>query len=112
MRLFEGTEYDRIPQCERCEKPECDCKCSKLIHTKVPNQQTARVDVEKRKKGKIVTVIRGLNAVDNNLPAIHKMLKSGCGAGGTCDGDVLEIQGEQLERVRVLLTEAGFRIKK
>lgn len=112
MRLFEGTEFDRVPHCDRCEKPECDCQCSQLvIQTKSPELQTAKIDVEKRKRGKFVTVICGLNATDNDLLALLKMLKSSCGAGGTCDGDKLEIQGDQSERVRVLLSGLGFRVK-
>jgi translation initiation factor 1 len=109
MRLFEGTPFDRPPRCERCGQLEADCKCPP--ERTPPGKQTARLLIEKRKKGKHVTVIRGLAADDNDLPALLTQLKTSCGAGGTLSDDGLEIQGEQLDRVRELLTRIGYRVK-
>lgn len=112
MRLFEGTEFDIPPHCERCNKLEAECQCPPLPKpTKAPQLQTARLSVEKRKKGKVVTVIRGLLADDNDLPALLKSLKNSCGSGGTVDGDELELQGEHVERLRELLKKMGFRVQ-
>ncbi len=112
MRLFEGTEFDILPRCERCNQLESECQCPPLPKpTKAPALQTAKISIEKRKKGKVVTVIRGLLAADNDLPALLKSLKSSCGAGGSCDGDELEIQGEHIERLRELLKAKGFRVQ-
>jgi hypothetical protein len=61
--------------------------------------------------GKVVTVLRGLSARENDLPALLSRLKNQCGAGGTLDGDDLEIQGNHLERLRTLLSEAGFTVR-
>ncbi|MCA9206268.1 MAG: translation initiation factor, partial [Planctomycetales bacterium] len=76
-----------------------------------PEKQTARIAVEKRKKGKLVTVVRGLPAEGNDLPELLTKLKNHCGAGGTLKDEELEIQGDQLERVRGCLTQIGFRVK-
>ena len=76
-----------------------------------PEKQTATLAVEKRKKGKVVTVVRGLAVADNDQPALLTRLKSACGAGGTLDGDVLEIQGEHLERLRTLLAGIGYKVR-
>jgi translation initiation factor 1 len=76
-----------------------------------PAQQTARLAIEKRKRGKEVTVISGLAAGDNDLPALLTRLKTGCGAGGTVKDDSIEIQGRHLERVRALLAELGYKVK-
>jgi translation initiation factor 1 len=76
-----------------------------------PEKQTARLAVEKRKKGKIVTVVRGLAAEENDLPALLGRLKAACGAGGTVKDDLLEIQGDHLERVRGLLAGIGYRVR-
>lgn len=103
MRLFEGTPFDRPPKCDRCGALESDCKC--------PAGQVARLAVEKRKKGKVVTVIRGLSAVKNDLPALLSTLKSQCGAGGAIQEDRLEIQGTHVERIRGLLRELGYAVK-
>jgi len=112
MRLFEGTEWDRPPRCERCGELEEDCRCSPPAKVfTVPEKQTARLTVEKRKKGKLVTVVRGLSAEENDLPPLLVRLKNACGAGGTLKDDLLEIQGNHLARVRGLLADIGYRVQ-
>ncbi|QDV70461.1 translation initiation factor Sui1 [Rosistilla carotiformis] len=66
---------------------------------------------EKRKRGKVVTLVKGLPAEGNDLPALLTQLKSRCGAGGTIKDDQLELQGDHLETVRRVLAEIGYRIK-
>ena len=112
MRLFEGTPWDRPPRCDRCGELEEACTCPpppKVLTP--PDQQTARLAVEKRKKGKVVSVVRGLAADENDLPVWLGQLKAACGAGGTIKDDELEIQGDHLERLRGLLAEIGFRVR-
>ncbi len=112
MRLFEGTLFDRPPRCDRCGELESECRCPPPAPDLLaPEKQTARLSVEKRKKGKLVTVIRGLPADGNDLPSLLTRLKDTCGAGGSLQGDELEIQGNQLERVRAALTQIGYRVK-
>ncbi|MFN0050986.1 MAG: translation initiation factor [Planctomycetales bacterium] len=114
MRLFAGTVFDRPPLCDRCGKVEADCGCPALPPAKpqVPaQQQTARLTVEKRRKGKIVTVVQGLAASANDLPGLLKKLKNHCGAGGTLDGDSLEIQGDHRDRLQKLLGEMGYKVR-
>jgi translation initiation factor 1 len=110
MRLFEGTPFDVPPRCERCEELEEDCKCPPgPKHRTPPEKQTAKLAVEKRKRGKSVTVVRGL--ADSDLPWLLKQLKSACGAGGAVKDDTLEIQGNQMERMREELLGMGYRVK-
>lgn len=112
MRLFEGTPFDRPPKCERCGELESQCTCPPGTRGFIaPQKQTARLAIEKRKKGKVVTVIRGLAAEANDLPALLSRLQSRCGAGGTVRDDCLEIQGEHLDRIREYLLEIGYRVK-
>ena len=112
MRLFEGTEFDRPPRCERCGELEADCHCPPEAAPLIPpEKQTARLAVEKRKKGKVVTVIRGLEPEGNDLPALLTKLKNSCGAGGTISEDGIEIQGKHLERLRETLGQIGYRVK-
>src|SRR5690349_17870944 len=111
MRLFEGTPFDIPPTCDRCGKPEAECQCPPPPAPVVPpGQQTVRIAVEKRKRGKVVTVLRGL-AADVALPELLKALKNACGAGGTITGDGLEIQGDHASRIAELLRDAGYRVK-
>jgi len=112
MRLFEGTAWDRPPRCERCGLLEADCTCPPAPRAQLaPQAQTASLAVEKRKQGKLVTAVRGLVADGNDLPALLAQLKNACGAGGTLKDDVLEIQGNHLDRVRDLLAALGYRVR-
>lgn len=112
MRLFEGTPFDRPPRCDRCEKLESECKCPPLPPPKIPpEKQTAKLSVEKRQKGKWVTVVSGLPEVGNDLPELLSQLKTACGAGGTLKDEKIEIQGDQRERVRERLQKIGYRVK-
>jgi translation initiation factor 1 len=115
MRLFEGTPWDVPPRCDRCGALEADCRCPPAPPPEAPRippeKQTARLAVEKRAKGKMVTVVRGLPAVGNDLAGLLAALKNSCGAGGSLDGETLEIQGDHRERIRAVLEKQGFRVK-
>lgn len=111
-RLFAGTPFDRPPRCERCGELEVDCNCPPEPPPRLPpDKQTARLSVEKRKKGKVVTLIRDLSVEGNDLPALLTTLKNACGAGGALKDGILEIQGRHLERVREVLAGIGYRVK-
>lgn len=113
-RLFSGTEWDQPPQCDRCGKLETDCACPPVEAPKQlvdPSKQTAKLAVEKRKRGKLMTVVRGLSAADNDLPALLTRLKTECGAGGTVKDDTLEIQGDHLDRLANVLKSIGYRVQ-
>ena len=112
-RLFAGSPFDRPPLCDRCGQLESVCTCAPLSKPKnltPPEKQAIHLAIEKRKKGKVVTVIRGLSATGNDLPALLARLKDRCGAGGTLDGDTLEIQGNHVDRLRILLGEIGYKV--
>ena len=114
MGLLSGTVFDRPPHCERCDRLESECRClpeATKTNVVAPERQTARLSLEKRRKGKLVTVIRGLAASDNDLPALLTQLKSFCGAGGTIDADSLEIQGDQCDRLRLKLKQIGYQVR-
>lgn len=115
MRLFEGTPFDIPPTCEDCGEPEEGCNCppkpAPPVEQLDPTTQTASLTVEKRKKGKIVTVIAGLPAIGIDLEDLLSRLKNACGAGGTIRDSALEIQGKHLDRVRKTLLQIGYKVK-
>jgi len=113
MRLFAGTKYDQPPKCDRCGKLETECQCSPPARQWIPPaSQVARLSMEKRKQGKVVTIIRGLSAAGNDLPALLTRLKSLCGAGGAVQDDRLEIQGDHVERISAILDELGYQVRR
>lgn len=112
MRLFEGTQWGQPPRCERYGELEEACTYPPPPKPLTPpEKQAARLAVEQRKKGKVVTVVRGLPVDENDLPGLLVQLKAACGAGGTIKDDELEIQGDHLERLRGLLAEIGYRVR-
>ena len=79
-RLFAGTPFDRPPVCDRCGKLESECVCPTPEPEGVPPHcQSVTIAVEKRKKGKTVTVLRGLSTVGNGSLELLTQLKSACG---------------------------------
>lgn len=113
MRLFEGTPFDRPLRCEQCGELDEECVClPDDVQLTPPEKQTAILSIEKRKKGKQVTVIRGLSASENDLPALLLKLKTACGAGGTLKEGVIEVQGSHLDRVSKALQKIGYRVSK
>jgi translation initiation factor 1 len=75
-------------------------------------RQTARVWRDrKRRRGKTVTVVGGLQHDPATLEALLKRLKQQCGAGGTVKDGELEIQGDHRERVAETLAALGYMVK-
>ena len=112
MRLFEGTIFDRPPRCERCNELEAECKCPPPAVVEVPaEKQTVRLQVENRKRSKQVTAIRGLRLSEAGMADLLTKLKNSCGAGGTIEDGVIEVQGGQADRVKSALEKLGYRVK-
>ncbi len=111
MRLFAGTTWNQPPQCERCGELEPNCKCPAQLKSLLPpGKQTAKVAIEKRRKGKLVTVVRGLSSTASDFAALLTKLQTACGAGGSIQGESIEVQGDHAERVRELLSGLGYRV--
>ena len=74
--------------------------------------KTVRILLDsKGRKGKSVTIVRGLQHNPDTMEEIAKILKQHCGAGGTVkDGDV-EIQGDQRMRVAEKLRLMNYEVK-
>jgi translation initiation factor 1 len=111
--FFDGTPLERPVTCPVCEKPLDQCACPRNANGKVtlPKDQPVRVGREKRRKGKTVTVITGLEPVASDLRAILGRLKSDCAAGGTISQDRIEIQGDHREKVLAILRDLGYPAK-
>lgn len=79
-----------------------------------PTKQTARIWRDsKRRRGKTVTVIGGLQHDDATFEELLRNLKKSCGAGGTYkpeDGEI-EIQGDHREAITARLLQMGYKVK-
>jgi translation initiation factor 1 len=83
------------------------------LPTLPPAQQDLRVLRDsKNRGGKTVTLVTGFIGKEEDLEKLGKHLKTKCGTGGTAkDGEII-IQGDFREKVFVLLTEAGYKVKR
>ncbi len=108
--LFDGTPLERPVTCEACEKSLDVCRCPRnaLGEVVLPQQQKVRIRREKRKNGKTVTVITGIDPIAFDLQAILRQLKTACAAGGAVASDAIEIQGDHREKVMTMLRDLGF----
>lgn len=66
----------------------------------------------KRRGGKSVTIIEGLQIPVKDREALLKELKAGLGAGGTVKDTSLEIQGDHCDALVTALTKLGYRPKR
>lgn len=81
------------------------------IISKPPELQKAKISVEKRKKGKIVTLITGLVLSDNDLKELLKRLKTSCGTGGTVSNTGIELQGDCRDKVHDWLKSNNWGVR-
>jgi len=96
-------------------------ECGALAHTGacvatedvVDGGKPALVRMERAgRKGKTVTVIKGLALSEADKVKLLKLLKQKCGSGGSVLEGQLEIQGDHCDLILKLLSERGLRAKR
>ena len=108
--LVYSTDSGRM--CPACRQPLAACICGKAP-APAAGDGIVRVSRETQGRGgKAVTLVRGLPLDALALAALGKKLRSACGAGGTVKDGVLDIQGEHRDRVVLLLTQDGWKVKR
>ena len=108
-RIVYSTEKGRI--CPACSNPinQCACRKKKLSS----GDGNVRVSREtKGRKGKGITLIKGLNLDAATLALMSKKLKVMCGSGGTVKEGNIEIQGDHIARILDYLKTQGIRAKR
>ncbi len=92
--------------CPTCGLPKEICACEEIAR----EQQEIRISTAKRRYGKIVTIVEGINASDINIDDLARQLKTKCAAGGTVKEGKIELQGDHKKKVEAVLQELGFPI--
>ncbi|HEX5133818.1 MAG TPA: stress response translation initiation inhibitor YciH [Thermoanaerobaculia bacterium] len=111
-RLVYSSDGGRI--CPTCGWSASDCHCSSnfpAAEAPIPPKISAKLSIEKRGSGSVVTVVGGLPANRGFLDALARELKKSCGAGGRAGETSVEIQGDHRERLRDLLARKGWTVK-
>lgn len=90
--------------CNTCGLPKDLCVCESIAKesTKII------VKIEKRKFGKLYTVVEGIDKKEINLDQLFKTLKSKLACGGTAKEGKIELQGDHKNKMKGLLIEYGF----
>jgi len=65
----------------------------------------------KGRNGKGVTTLTGFDMPESDLKQLAKKLKQLCGTGGTSKNGVIEIQGDQREKLKESLEKMGHTVK-
>ena len=68
-----------------------------------------RVRLERRPGGRDVTTVLGVPGSADAVAALARDLRAACGAGGTIRDGVIELQGDQGDKVRAVLTARGIK---
>ncbi len=89
--------------CPVCHLPKTICTCD--IRTK--ESQQIKIRTERKKFKKYATLISGFSDVSEQQEVL-KYLKKKLACGGTVKENVIELQGEQKERIKKLLIEKGY----
>ena len=77
-----------------------------------PQQQTAYLHSESSGRGgSPVSIVKNLVLSDEEMKALAKRIKQECGTGGTVKNGVIEIQGEQRQRIAEILQKLGYKVK-
>ena len=111
--LVYSTDKGRI--CPGCRRPADECLCRDRSRQASAGARDGSVLLSRETKGRKgagVTLVQGLPLDGKALNALAKKLKSACGVGGSVKDGVIELQGEQRDRVAGLLEKEGFRIKR
>ena len=89
--------------CPKCGLPQPACVCEQIEKS----SQRIRVTTDKKRYGKVVTVITGFdNSID--VRATAKSLKNELACGGTGKDGMIELQGNHTKRVKPILVKLGF----
>ena len=90
--------------CPVCGLPKDLCICGEIEK----ERQTVRVRVEKRRYGKEVTIVEGVDPNGMNVKKLLTELKSRLACGGTFKNGSIILQGDHRSRVKKILLKWGI----
>ncbi|HHD16122.1 MAG TPA: stress response translation initiation inhibitor YciH [Euryarchaeota archaeon] len=90
--------------CSVCGLPKELCVCEDIAR----EQQDIQITTTKRRYGKVVTIISGIDPTDIDLEELARFLKNRCAAGGTVKDGIIELQGDHKKKAMAALKEKGY----
>jgi translation initiation factor 1 len=92
--------------CPTCGLPKEICVCEDLGR----ETTVLSVDVDTRRYGKAVTVVRGLESSPDEAEKLARDLKRSLATGGSGKAGVIVLQGDRRKDVRRILEDRGYRV--
>lgn len=105
---------DKGVMCPSCDNAIDDCQCSKIAEQERLTQLDGVIRIHretKGRKGKGVTLVKGIPLGEKALKKLAKEMKQHCGTGGSVKEGVVEIQGEQREQLKAFLEKRQYKVK-
>ena len=93
--------------CNLCGMPDELCICQEIAK----EQQKAIISTVRRRYGKMVTMVEGIEDSAIDIGKLSKLLKSDCASGGTVKGRTIELQGDHKKRVAKVLEQNGYQVE-
>jgi len=90
--------------CTKCGLPKELCVCETIAK----ESQKIIVKIERKKFGKVYTVVEGIDKTEIDLKDLTKKLKSQFACGGTLKNNKIELQGDHKQKVKQVLVALGF----
>ncbi|MEK6820462.1 MAG: translation initiation factor [Nanoarchaeota archaeon] len=90
--------------CPKCGLPKQACICEEIAKS----EQRINIKIEKRRFGKMITVVSGLEK-EVNLKEIARKLKNELACGGTVKRGSIELQGYHRKKIKEALIRLGFK---
>ena len=84
-----------------------------VTHSIIKNNedQNIRIYLDRKKGGKVVTVIKGFTTMNDQIKTLAKKIKTKCAVGGSIKNYEIIIQGNKRDIIKVLLEKEGFKPK-
>jgi translation initiation factor 1 len=92
--------------CPKCGLPKEACVCEEIAKT----EQRTQVYTEKRRYGKLVTMVSGIDDSSIDIKEVAKKLKQELACGGTVKNKAIELQGNHEKKTKEVLKKLGFNI--
>lgn len=92
--------------CPKCGLPKEICVCEDIAR----EQQRISIAVDKRRYGKMMTIVDGINPHELDIDTLISNLKAICACGGTIKDGKIELQGDHRIKVKESLEKMGFMV--
>ncbi|MEF8848026.1 MAG: stress response translation initiation inhibitor YciH [Candidatus Thermoplasmatota archaeon] len=90
--------------CPKCGLPKEICVCEDIAR----GQQKVSIAIDKRRYGKKMTILEGLDPNEVDMDSLISQLKSKCACGGTIKNGKIELQGDHRDKCKDTLEKMGF----